>query len=159
LIHETATHTISLILTLDPDLDVRLEQQQTFCAIHLSAARHAAYRFILYVYDDGESQVGVTLVDGDPEAYFWYWPFEESDYGSQSEREQAFLKAVRELLTSRTRIRRKRGLLNTHFRCEVLRASGWSRVGPFMAGLRWGTKPPPTESRAVYYESPALIEP
>jgi hypothetical protein len=157
--HETATHTISLLRTLDSDLDVRVEQHESFCAIHLPAAPGADYRFILYVHDDGEPQVGATLIDGDPEAYFWHWPFEDPDYSSHSEREQAFLTAVQELVTSPTRIRQKRGLLNTTFRCEVHRASGWSRAGPFIAGLRWGTKPPPTRARVVDYEAPALIEP
>ncbi len=157
--HETATRAISLLRALDPDLDVRLEQQETFCAIHLPAAPHGEYRFSLYVHDDGEPQVCATLVDGDPEAYFWSWPFEEPDYDNQSDREKAFLSAIQELVTSPTRIRQKRGLLNTHFRCEVQRASAWSRAGPFMAGLRWGTKPPPIMGKVVYYKSPTLIEP
>ena len=157
--HETATQTISMLRSLDPELDIRLEQHESFCAIHLPAAPCAEYRFVLYVHDDGEPQVCASLIDGDPDAHFWYWPFEEPDYDTQSEREEAFLAAVHELVTLPTRIRQKRGLLNTQFRCEVQRATGWSRAGPFMAGLRWGTKPPPIKKQVVYYESPALIAP
>jgi hypothetical protein len=157
--HETATRAISLLRQLDPKLDVRLEQRESFCAIHLPAAPQGEYRFVLYVYDDGEPQLSATLVDGDPNAYFWYWPFEEPDYDTRTERERAFLSAVKELVTSRTRIRQKRGLLSTHFRCEVQRGSDWSQAGPFMAGSRWGFRPPPITGKLAYYESPALIVP
>lgn len=153
---ETAKRTISSILSLDPDLDVRLDHQQSFCAIHLPAAPRAEYRFVLYIYDDGEPQICAILVR-DPEAYFWYWPFEEPDFDTPAERECAFLAAVRQLLTSPTRIRQKRSLLNTHFRCEVRDVDAWSLVGPFISGLKWGTNAPLIKTKVVYYKSPALI--
>jgi len=155
--HETADHVLALLRSLDFDLDVRLDLQDSFCAIHLPQARDADYRFIIHVYEDGEPQIGAVLVDGYPEAYFWYWPFEEPDFDSPDRRRSEFLSAVRRLLTSRSRIRQKRGWLTTEFRCEVKSGEGWSRAGPSLSGLKWGCKPPPTEQKVTFYESPSLV--
>ena len=108
LMHETADHALAVLRSLYPDLDVRIDQQESCCAVHLPPARHADYRFTLYIHEDGEPQIGAVLIDGDPEAYFWYWPFEEPDFDSPAERQSEFLSAVHQLLTSRSRIRQKR---------------------------------------------------
>ena len=157
--HGTADQALALLRSLDPDLDVRLDQHESFCAVHLPPARDAQYRFVLYIYEDGEPQIAAALVDGDPEAYFWYWPFEEPDFDSPEERQSEFLSAVHQLLTSRSRIRQKRGWLNTHFRCEVESGDGWSRAGPFMSGLKGSFKPPRADQKVTIYESPALVRP
>ena len=148
---------MDLLRSLDPSLDIRLDESETLCSIHLPPAGRADYRFVLYFHRDGEPQVAAIVVDGDPEAYFWYWPFEEPDFSSAAERQREFLRAVRQLLTSRTRIRQKRGWLNTHFRCEVESDGTWSRVGPLMSGLKGSFVPPPTERKVVFYESAALV--
>ena len=157
--HETATNAISFLRTLDAGLEFQLEQQESFCAVHLPAAQSGDYRFTLYVYDDGEPQVCATVLDGDPGASFWSWPFEDPDYRSPSEREKAFFRAVQDLLTSTTRISQKRGLLFTSFRCEVLRGDQWTEIGPTMSYWRWGKFLIPATAKSVIYESPALIEP
>jgi len=157
--HETADQALALLRSLDPDLDVRLDDQESFCAIHLPPAPRAEYRFTLYIHEDGEPQVGAVLVDGDSEAYFWYWPFEEPDFTSAAQRQSEFLSAVHQLLTSRSRIRQKRGWLNTHFRCEVEVGGAWSRVGPLMSGLKASFKPPPSDQKVTFYESRALVSP
>ncbi len=49
--HETTTRAISLLRELDPKLDFRLEEEESFSAIHLPGAPHGEYRFVLYVHD------------------------------------------------------------------------------------------------------------
>ena len=153
--HATVTRAISLIRSLAPELDVRVEGIDAYCLVHLPLPLGAEYGFRLYVYDDGEPQVCARLVDGDPDADFWCWPFEEPDFDSHAEREGAFLDGVREL-TSRSRIIQQRGLLTTTFRCQVERHGKWSMIGDAVGYLRWSTKPPPTKRRVTCYRSPAL---
>jgi hypothetical protein len=155
--HETADLVMDLLRSLDPSLDLRIEETESHSAIHLPPSQGADYRFVLYIHEDGEPQIAAVVVDGDPESYFWYWPFEEPEFSSVEERHREFLVAVKDLLGNRTRIRQKRGWLNTHFRCEIENGETWSRVGPTMAGLKWSFKPPPTEEKVVFYQSPPLV--
>ena len=155
--HDTTQQAIALLRSLDARLDLRLDHQEEFSCIHLPPAAGADYRFVLYIHADGEPQIAAVVADGDPDSYFWSWPFEEPEFATHAERERDFLSAVRRLVTGRSRIRQKRGWLFTHFRCELEANGTWSRVGPSQAGLRSSFKPPPTSTKVAFYESAPLI--
>jgi hypothetical protein len=150
--------TEELLGELLPDVKLSPRADGRCWSVDLPPTDGADYRFALYVYDDEELQVTASRLAGQPDEYFWYHPFEAPDYDSPAQREGAFLAAVKALLTQRSRIRYRRGLLSASFKCEVTDGEAWQQVGPAMSCLRWAFQVPRDIGRSACFKANPLAK-
>jgi hypothetical protein len=123
--------------------------------LRIAPAAGADYGFELYVYEDGEPQISARLLS-DPDAYFWYRPFEIDDFSGGDARLTAFRATAAKLLESRTVVVQVRGLLFDSFTLFCEASAGRERVYS-ISGLRLGgCRGPAISGRRHEYASPAL---
>ena len=128
--------------------------ESDWSVLRLPPTPNADYGIEIYMYADGEPQICAQLVGAPSDLHFWCHPFEIYDFGSEQERDDGFLEAVRLLLTKRSRIRQKKGLLCCDFICEVDEGGSWRRLGPGTSAVTFtGIRLPPGRRR-VYHSSP-----
>ena len=121
--------------------------------IHLPPASGADYRFTLWLRS--EKQISARLLTSNENEYFWYRPFEEAEFRSPEEIDNAFIRAVKLIVCHNTRIEQRRGLFFNHFQCEYESVDGWKRLYGLSA-LRW-IRAPKIAGRRQVYQSPRLI--
>jgi hypothetical protein len=126
--------------------------------IELPAAPGSDYYFRLWM--EPEIQISALLIARSPDQkYFWYRPFESSEFrNSMVALEAAFCETVEKLLTHETRIIQKNGWLNWHFKCEYRDSSDrWNRIYGHSAFKLGGFKVPKISGRTRTYRSAALV--
>lgn len=113
----------------------------------------AEYRFLVYVYPDGEPQISAERLSS-PAAYFWYYSFELADFASHREQADTFLSELGRLLSSASRIVETQGWLFRSYECLLEQAGSWSRFGPHLALLA-----PRLRRRRRVFRSPPVAAP
>jgi len=116
----------------------------------------ADYRFNLYLRP--ERQIHARLLNADPNAYFWYMPFEDAAFKYSVEAlDAAFLQTIEHLVQHETRIIQRRGLLSHSFKCEYKSGHEWKGVYSH-SGLRFGGfHAPQILTRTRVYISAAIV--
>ena len=89
----------------------------------------ADYRFITYIYANGDSEISADLRESNSGEYFWSTVFEVAGYSSIHEAHTHFLEMLVFVLDNPTRIIQKRGWLNMYFTCGYLIAGEWHCAG------------------------------
>jgi hypothetical protein len=125
--------------------------------IDLPMAVGAEYVFELWIRP--EKQIGARLIEGGEDCnYFWYLPFEESDYRDSIEMlDQYFCDTVEKLLTHDTRIVYQSGWLSWQFRCDYESQGRWKRISYNSTLKVAGWKVPKLTGKRRIYLSPALV--
>ena len=117
----------------------------------------ADYRFVVYVYSDGEAQICAERVDGNRDEYFWHMPHELADYQSIADLHAEFLKHLRSLLMHASRIAQRKGWLFVTFDSEVALANSWQPIYAHSC-FRFGRVAfPAVEGRRKTYSSPPVF--
>jgi hypothetical protein len=124
--------------------------------IDLPAAIGAEYLFELWIRP--ETQIGARLIEGGADCnYFWYLPFEDTDYGSSMEKlDQHFCETVEKLLTHDTRIIYRSGWMSWQFRCDYETQGQWKQISYNSTLKLAGWKVPKLVGKSRIYRSPAL---
>ena len=151
---ELIDRTLQLVQEITGRAESLQEVRHDWSLLHLPPAPNGDYSIEVYVYADGEPEISAQLVGAPTHLHFWYHPFEIYDFGSEQERDEDFIEAVRLLLTRRSRIRQKKGLFSCSFVCEVDDNGSWKRLGPGMSALRFTGFRFPPGWRRVYHSSP-----
>ncbi|MGJ8671219.1 MAG: hypothetical protein ACSHXK_17170 [Oceanococcus sp.] len=107
------------------------------------------YEFQLFVYSDGEPQISARLL-ADPDAYFWYLPFELEQYGCPEAAQKEFQRIARKILSSETCVLQSNGLISHTFDLFILENRERKLVGSTLV-LRFGVRTPPIEGKNHEY--------
>ena len=89
----------------------------------------ADYRFMPYIYANGDSEICADLRESNSGEYFWSAMFEVAGYSSMHEAHTHFLEMLVLVLDNPTRIVQKKGWLNMYFTCEYLTGEEWHDAG------------------------------
>jgi hypothetical protein len=140
----------------EPILEPLSGSSEPVVSIELPAPVEAQYSFVLTFKP--EKQISARLLNTGPaeRPYFWYMPFEDGTFRNSLELDKAFVETLGLLVTHKTRIVQKRGLINHSFRCDYQTVSGWKRVFGLSALRVGGFRPPRISGRQQVYFSPAI---
>jgi hypothetical protein len=106
-----------------------VESHADFEHVKLPIAEGADYRYQIYEYDE-DREISAEQT-GAKDEYFFYMPFELAAFGgNQQALQDEFRSVLRSLLTSKTRILKKKGLITIGYRLEVFddAAQQWKRI-------------------------------
>ncbi|ANM29669.1 hypothetical protein ABI59_08865 [Acidobacteria bacterium Mor1] len=150
--------TLERIRSLNGNLDIRVERGESSTTIDLPPGLRADFRVRILVHGDGEPYLEAIPTQGDPEAAFWSWEFEETDFDSTAERDRAFLEALRLMLTAPCRIQMKVGFVLVLFWCEIRERGDWYQIDDGIGYLKWTLRrrPPEITGKLAQFVSPAL---
>lgn len=99
----------------------------------LMAPPGSELKFEVFLYlDDGEPQL-IAGTNDSRDALLWAAFFEQADYRSTAERDQAFFKTLRNVLTHRTRIRWRQGRWSWSAECEYEAGDEWRKISGYSA--------------------------
>ena len=135
-----------------PQLELEIETHNQYEIVRLPAASEADYKFLLYVYSDGERGLAASLQAQNDSLYFWTRQLELSEFSDARTLQEEFLRLVSVILESPTRITQKRGVLFHCFRCEAEVEGEWELLGSH-AGLRGQFTAPAITGRTFVYRS------
>jgi hypothetical protein len=155
----TVFETVALLETLSPTIIATRADEDWGTALQLSHPSGADYEFLVYLYPDGEPQIGARLVSS-PTTSFWSQLFETPDFSSPAEQLRSFHTSLTALLTHATRITYRRGLLLSTFLCEAESQAGWQRVGGTAGFFRFGNfRLPRISGCELVWKSPPPVPP
>jgi hypothetical protein len=90
--------------------------------------------------------------------YFWYWPFDEWDYGSREEHLGSLLNRLCTLITHNTRITQKTGYLCWTFVCHAWVDQRWAKVSANSGWKKPSVFVPPADVRIRTYFARPISE-
>jgi hypothetical protein len=149
------TATVSLLQSLSPTIIRERTDLDWGTTLELRRPDGADYLFLVYVYNEGETQLAARLVEA-REVSFWSQLFEAPDFSSRAQQMDAFRSQLQILLRHPTRITYRTRLLVCSFTCEAHVVGGWKRVGGSAGYFRFGGFRLPRGSQAVW-QSPAIV--
>lgn len=118
----------------------------------------ADYRFVVFVYSDGEAQICANRVGSDLHEYFWHMPKELPDYPSVADLHAELLEHLSDLLTHPTRIIQRTRWLSVSLDCEIEKGNSWLPVYGHSVFRGGNIAIPMIDGRQKTYLSPAVLK-
>jgi hypothetical protein len=152
------------ILDFIPVDELELTEKEKYVRVLLPVSKDSDYGYWIYIYDDGEPQIGAALQEADIGDWknFWYRPFESCDYPDADARNLDFKEVLSNILKNDTRITYTKKLLFNYFRLEYRSTNGWNGIStcgilrPFTRKQKMEL--PQIEGKEKVYTATRLIE-
>ena len=99
-------------------IEFNVEGKETYLIFTFPSKPDSDYRFILYLYEEGNLSIGAELINNSSNYYFWSRLIEQYSKRTVEEMQSEAIDVLGKILRYDTKIVQKKGWLFWHFSCQ-----------------------------------------